>query len=171
MTPKPTHIILIGYMGSGKSTVGAHLATLTGYGFSDTDHLIETSQGLSISQLFEKSGEIQFRIIERQKLLEALAGPPAIISTGGGAPCYEDNMDLMLLNGTVVYLRNQPSTLAKRLEAGKEKRPLLKGRELVPFINEGIRTREPFYGRAHLIVDCDTMNAREIARIIYEKLF
>ena len=145
-------IFLIGYMGSGKTTVGQLLATQLGYGFIDMDNRIEGKLFKSVSQIFTELGEDQFRMLERQCLHEVAEFDHVVISTGGGVPCFFDNMEYMNKQGVTVYLKLSSADLAERLELSHaNKRPLLadrKGEELLHFISEGLAKREPFYSQA-----------------------
>jgi len=145
-------IFLIGYMGSGKTTVGKLLAARLGYGFIDMDAHIEEKLFKSVSQIFAELGEEKFRLLEQQSLHEVAEFDHVVISTGGGAPCYFDNMDYMNMQGMTVYLKLSPDELAERLESSHaNKRPLLanrKGEELKQFISEALAKREPFYSKA-----------------------
>jgi shikimate kinase len=145
-------IFLIGYMGSGKTTVGQLLATQLGYGFIDMDNHIEGKLFKSVSQIFTELGEDQFRMLERQCLHEVAEFDHVVISTGGGVPCFFDNMEYMNKQGVTVYLKLSPADLAERLELSHaNKRPLLadrKGEELLQFISEGLAEREPYYSQA-----------------------
>jgi shikimate kinase len=145
-------IFLIGYMGSGKSTVGQLLATQLGYGFIDMDAHIEGKLFKTVSQIFAELGEEQFRLLEAQCLHEVAEFDRVVISTGGGTPCFFDNMEFMNKQGLTVYLKLSSAELAERLELSHAyKRPLLagrKGEELKQFIAEGLTRREPFYSRA-----------------------
>ncbi len=153
-------------MGSGKSSVGIKLAHCIGFNFADTDQRIESEQGLSIAQIFDQYGEGHFRQLEKAQITKTFGEFQVVVSTGGGAPCYETNMAGMLQNGTVIYLRNRPETLATRLEHEKNHRPLLRGKDLLPLITEGLRIREPVYRQAHMIVDCDNLDINTIAQQI-----
>ena len=145
-------IFLIGYMGSGKTTIGKLLAKKLGYSFIDMDHHIEEKQFKTISQIFKEKGEEEFRRLEQNCLHEVADFENVIISTGGGAPCFFDNMDYMNSHGLTIYLKLTAEELAVRLElVGISKRPLLAGKsrdELRQFIAEGLQKREPFYEKA-----------------------
>ena len=117
-------IFLIGFMGSGKTTLGRKLASKMGYEFIDLDHKLEQQVELSIAEYFSFFGEDAFRKLESTVLKKTPYPENVIISTGGGLPCYFDNMDWMKANGKVVYIKLSPKTLADRLESGKEERPL-----------------------------------------------
>jgi len=145
-------IFLIGYMGSGKTTIGKLLADRLQYSFIDMDAYIEKKQFKTISQIFTELGEAEFRLLEKQCLHEVAEYDNVIISTGGGAPCFFDNMEYMNSRGLTIYLKLTPAELAERLETTHaNKRPLLaqrKGEELQQFIAEGLAVREPFYSKA-----------------------
>lgn len=145
-------IFLIGYMGSGKTTVGKLLAARLGFGFIDMDAHIEEKQFKSVSQIFKELGEEQFRLLEQQSLHEIAEFDHVVISAGGGAPCFFDNMEYMNKRGETVYLKLSPAELAERLETSHaNKRPLLsnrKGAELQQFISEGLAKREAYYSKA-----------------------
>jgi len=152
-------IFLIGYMGSGKTTVGKLLAEILGYSFVDMDAYIEEKQFKSVSQIFAEKGEPEFRLLEQNCLHEVADFEEVVISTGGGAPCFFDNMEFMNSKGTTIYLGFTPAELALRLEASHaNKRPLLanrKGEELSQFIADGLAMREPFYTQANYTVTGD----------------
>ena len=147
---------LIGYMGSGKTSMGKLLAKKLAYDFVDLDAFIETKYHKTVSQIFAELGESKFREIEHDCLRLVGEFEKAIISTGGGSPCYYDNMEYMNSHGLTIYLKLTPEQLAVRLETSRVgKRPLLaerKGGELRHFITEGLLTREPFYSQAHVVL-------------------
>lgn len=153
-------IFLIGYMGAGKTTVGKELAKRLGLSFIDLDHYIEGRYHRTVSQLFAEKGEEAFRDIERRMLREVAMFEDVLVSTGGGAPCFFDNIDFMNEVGTTVYLKVSADELAKRLEIGKACRPVLKGRageELRAFIEESLETRNKYYNKASVIFDAEVM--------------
>ena len=149
---KMNRIFLIGYMGSGKTTIGKLLADKLGYGFVDMDTHIEEKQFKSVSQIFAERGEDEFRRLEQKCLHEIADFDRVIIATGGGAPCFFDNIEYMNAHGLTIYLKLSPTELATRLELiGGNKRPLLanrKGEELRQFIADGLAKREDFYEKA-----------------------
>lgn len=164
-------IFLIGFMGCGKSTLGKKLAAKMSYEFIDLDHQLEKELGMSIGQYFAEHGEAAFREQEK-KILQGYAYPGnVVVATGGGAPCYFDNMDWMNQNGTTVYISLAPAALAKRLESGKDKRPLLKDlteEEMIAFIEGKLAEREEFYQAAQIIANginlsADTLRAQLLA--------
>lgn len=147
-----TNVFLIGYMGSGKTTIGKLLAARLGYSFVDMDTHIEEKQFKTVSQIFAELGEAEFRLLEQKCLHEVAEFKNVVISTGGGAPCFFDNMEYMNAHGLTIYLKLTPTELVVRLEASHaNKRPLLAGRkgdELRQFIADGLAKREPFYSQA-----------------------
>ena len=149
-------IFLIGYMGSGKTTLGKMLADMLGFTFVDMDTHIEEKHFKTVSHIFTELGEEQFRLLEQQCLHEVSAFENVVIATGGGAPCFFDNLEFMNRHGLTVYLKLSAEQLATRLESSRaNKRPLLanrKGVELQEFISEGLAKREPFYNKALLSV-------------------
>lgn len=145
-------------MGCGKSTIGGWLAKRFEAAFIDTDHLIEQIEGCSIAELFASKGEEYFRQLEHKTISELNSEANiTIVATGGGAPCHLSNMDTMNSRGLTVYLSNTPKQLARQLEHGKSKRPLIKDlnqEQLEDFIASALEQRNPYYQQAKLIVDC-----------------
>ena len=149
-------IYLIGFMGSGKSTTGKKLATQLGWTFVDLDDKVEQNTGLSISKIFSEKGEDYFREIEAGQLRSLESTGNLVIATGGGTPCFNDNMDLMKKSGLTIYLKMTPPQLRKRLYGSSEKRPLIKNLnsdQLLTFIKERLVLREKWYNRSEIIVD------------------
>lgn len=166
-------IIIIGYMGAGKTTVGKALAKELGMQFYDLDWYIESRMHKTVPQLFAERGEQGFRKIEHNLLHEAAEFEDVIISCGGGTPCFFDNIDYMNAQGQVVYLKASPEVLYKHLLMGKTERPLLKGKspeELIGFIREQLEKREPFYAKAQYTLNVDLMDDYEKIRISVRKL-
>lgn len=160
---KNRNIILIGYMGSGKSTVGRKAARALEYTFLDTDALIEEQEGMTISKLFEEKGESYFREQESEmirRLLNESRGK--IIATGGGLPMKEGNGELLKELGTVIYLKAETDTLMKRL-SGDTVRPLLQNVDLREKIDSMLAIRGPVYEQvADVILETDNMSFYEI---------
>lgn len=153
-------IFLIGYMGAGKTTVGKELSRRLGLSFIDLDCYIEGRYHKTVGQLFEEKGEEAFREMERRMLREVALFEDVLVSTGGGAPCFFDNMEFMNEIGITVYLKVSVDELAKRLEMCKNTRPVLKGRsgkELSAFIAESLQKRSPFYMKASVLFDAEVM--------------
>lgn len=166
-------IFLIGYMGCGKSSLGRKLAKAGGMEFMDMDSIIEQREGASISDIFYYQGEEYFRAAERA-LIEELgtAEGDMVISTGGGAPAWEDNMERMNALGATVYLRRTAVQIASRLSPhGRQKRPKLRGlndEELVAFMTTNMAEREPFYSRATITLDCEEMSDERLVETIID---
>lgn len=151
-------IYLIGYMGSGKSTVGKGLATALKLQFLDLDNYIEKRNFKTIPEIFATEGETGFRIIEKKALQEVSEFEDIIIATGGGAPCFFDNMELIKKTGISLYLKGSPRILAQRLLNSKIERPLIKGKskeELIAFIAETLAKRNEWYSQADIILEFD----------------
>ena len=166
-------IILIGYMGSGKTTVGKALSKETGMMFYDLDWYIESRMRKTVSQIFAEKGEEGFRKIEYNMLHEVAEFEDVIISCGGGTPCFFDNMDYLNQQGDVVYLKATPETLYKHLLMAKVERPLLKGKtkeELLEFIKTQLSTREAFYNKARYHLDVSLLDNYEKIGITVDKL-
>jgi shikimate kinase len=153
---KASKIFLIGFMGSGKSTTGKKLASRLTWSFLDLDEQIENLTGMKIPDIFSQKGEPYFRQIESEILRKTAPESKTIISTGGGTPCYEDNMDFMLANGLTVYLKMTPALLKERLLNSTDERPLLKNfdeKSLSDFIAQKLAEREKWYSRAEIKID------------------
>lgn len=150
---KSSTIILVGFMGSGKTTFGKELAVKFNYRFIDTDREIEDLVGMSINEIFEKKGEAYFRTIERQ-LIEQIKVKDTVIATGGGMPCFYDNMDYLNRIGVTIYLRYTVGQLFERLKEEDNSRPLLKNKsneQLFEYIEALLSKRESFYLKAQTI--------------------
>jgi shikimate kinase len=153
-------IFLIGYMGAGKTTIGKELARLMNLSFVDLDTYIEARYYKTVGRLFAEKGEDCFRQLEQRMLHEVSSFENVLISTGGGAPCFFDNMSFMNQAGQTVYLKVSPGELTKRLELVKHTRPLLKGRrggDLLAFVEENLEKRAPYYMQANIVFDVETM--------------
>jgi shikimate kinase len=145
-------IFLIGFMGSGKSTLGKKLAKKFGLNFVDLDELIVEKRGASIPTLFEKIGESGFRELEKEVLLTLNQNNTTIVSVGGGTPCYGNNMEWMNTHGTTIYLKLSPKVIFSRLkQSNLSDRPLISGlneEELLKFIEDALAKREVYYEKA-----------------------
>ena len=146
-------IYLLGFMGCGKSHWGRWAAAQLGCPFVDLDETIAQAEQKTIAAIFESAGEAGFRAIERRHLLETALLPPSIIATGGGTPCFFDNMDWMNAHGRTVFMDVPVSVLATRLRSEQATRPLLRGLEahqLETFIAERLAMRRAFYEKARI---------------------
>ncbi|WP_345949468.1 shikimate kinase [Mucilaginibacter sp. PAMB04274] len=163
------HIFLIGFMGCGKTTLGRKLAARLGYSFIDLDHVLEEQAGMSIAEYFSSFGETAFRLAEAEVLKNTVYPDHAIVSTGGGLPCFFDNLDWMNANGTTLYIKLSPKALASRLENSREERPLLRdkhGDELVSFIADKLAEREKFYLRAQVVAEGISLTAEKVVELL-----
>ncbi len=170
-------VYLIGYMGAGKTTAGRLLAQKLGWHFVDLDEAFKEIHGLSTADYIRTYGLEDFRHKEKyvvEDLADQVPFDNIIYATGGGYPCWEDNMDCLLELGTSIYLRWKPEHLAKRLSlTDLSERPVLQGRteeELLQFIAPQLKAREPFYSRAHHIYDvkiCDEQSDERIAEDLF----
>ena len=166
-------IILVGYMGSGKTTVGKALSKETGMMFYDLDWYIESRMRKSVSQIFAEKGEEGFRKIEYNMLHEVAEFEDVIISCGGGTPCFFDNIDYLNQQGEVVYLKASPETLYKHLLMAKIERPLLKDKsadELIAYITEHLKQREPFYEKARHMLAVNVLDDYDKIKLSVQQL-
>lgn len=168
-----TRIIIIGYMGAGKTTVGKALSKELGIPFYDLDWYIESRMHKTVAQLFAERGEEGFRKVERNMLHEVAEFEDVVISCGGGTPCFFDNMEYLNQQGETVYLKADPEVLYGHLQMGKTVRPLLVGKskeELLAFIREQLEKREPFYTKAKHTLDVSLMDNYEKIKISVAKV-
>ncbi len=168
-------LFLVGYMGSGKSSLGRKIARRLSVRYVDTDSVIEQREGASVSDIFYYEGEERFRELERETIEECIAsGEDAVVSTGGGLPVWRDNMALMNSAGMTVYIRRTPEQIISRLSPyGRQRRPKFRGlsdEELLAFMRSNMAEREPFYSQAHKTVDCTAMNDTETVEFIINSL-
>ena len=154
-------IFLIGFMGSGKSTVGKILARKLDMEFVDTDSIIEDLFKTPINDYFNFLGEDKFRETERKTLEEVIKHDNLVVSTGGGLPCFNNNIDIMNEHGLTIYLKLSPAALFHRLINSKRKRPLLKAmnaEELKTYIETKLKERDEYYNKAKLIFSGESIN-------------
>ena len=148
-------IFLIGFMGCGKTSLGKKMASKFNRPFIDLDALIEEQSAQTIPQLFAQHGENGFRNIESRTLQNATFPLNAIVSTGGGAPCFYDNINWMNAHGLTMFLDTPIPILASRLMNAKTERPLITGKsheELMDFITTKLQERKPFYQQAKIVL-------------------
>jgi shikimate kinase len=168
-------IFLVGYMGAGKTTIGKALAKQMNLFFVDLDVYIEARYHKTIAQLFEEKGEDGFREIERRVLQEVALFENTLISTGGGTPCFYDNMAFMNATGQTVYLKISPAELLRRLEFARytRTRPVLNGRsgeELNAFLMENLEKRSVYYMQASVVFDAGRMSSESNLQTITNEL-
>ena len=169
MNTTSKNVILIGFMGAGKTSIGQEFAARSGRAFLDTDEYIEKKAGMTVSNIFDTMGEETFRKMETEALRDLIrASGYYVISVGGGLPMREENRSLLKELGTVVYLKVSPETVAERLK-GDTTRPLLKGDNPRKKIEELLSVRGPLYEEAaHIIVDTDGRTPEEITAEIVQ---
>ncbi|MGR4858027.1 shikimate kinase [Bacteroides pyogenes] len=167
-------VFLIGYMGAGKTTLGKALARRLSVPFVDLDWYIEERFHKTVGELFAGRGEKAFRELEKKMLHEVAEFEDVIISTGGGTPCFFDNMDFMNKVGVTVFLKVHPDVLFGRLRVAKQQRPILREKtdeELKDFIVRALEERKPFYTRAKHVFDADELdNRRQIKKAVEQLL-
>ncbi len=144
------NIILVGMMSSGKTTLGKKLARALNYQFVDLDKLIEKDQGMEISTIFSQQGETYFREVESRILKETSSQKGIVLASGGGTPCFFDNMEVIKEMGVSIFLDVPAEDLARRIENhGKDDRPILSGAtSLVDTLQNRITDRLPYYTQA-----------------------
>lgn len=163
-------IYIIGYMGSGKSTVSEKLAKKLHLLRFDLDELFEQRFKIDISRFFEKYDEPLFRKLESRLLKETVLLNDVVISTGGGTPCFYDNMEWMKQYGITVYLEMNPKSLVSRLKASKRKRPLMKDKssadQLLEYVQNHLRKRNIWYSQADIIIKGESLDVDKLADLI-----
>ena len=163
-------IFLIGFMGCGKTTLGKKLAKHLNYNFIDLDSYIEKTTNKTITEIFENKGEKKFRIVEKENLMEVCKKDNLVIATGGGTPCFFDNMQKILDSGKAIYLKMEIEDLLERLETEKNQRPLIENKsakELENFIRNKLSEREYFYKKSNYILQGKSICEKEIQNLIF----
>jgi shikimate kinase len=168
-------VILVGYMGSGKSSVGKLLASKLGIPFCDLDAIIEENEQQSIPELFENKGEIYFRKIENTILKLVLQKEESfVLSLGGGTPCYHNNHEMLMQDGIVsFYLKATSAKLVERLQVEKVSRPLvasLNKEELLDFVNKHLFDRSYYYHQVNHVVAIDEKSVDQLVDEIVQQL-
>ena len=164
-------IYLIGYMGAGKTTYGKRLARDINYNFIDLDQKIEAEQGKTISEIFAEKGEDGFRQIEREAMMQTFGLENTIVATGGGTPCFFDNMQLLNQNGATLYIEMTPKALVWNLMNSHKDRPLLHDKtyeELVDYIDATLQKRLPFYTQARYKVDGIGITSQKMIEALHD---
>lgn len=163
-------IFLIGFMGVGKTSIGKKLANKLDVQFLDTDELLEQQFGMTIAEFFAENGENAFRFAEKE-LLNEFDFKNAIVATGGGLPCFNENMETMNSKGITIFLDRPAKELQQRLMNSKKQRPLIKSlnnNELLRFIEVKLKERLPFYERAKITLDRNSQSIDEIIKRVSE---
>jgi shikimate kinase len=158
-------VYITGFMGCGKTTAGKKLASVLNFSFTDLDNEIEKKEQRTISEIFAVYGEAYFRNAEAEALRDLEVKNDTVISVGGGTPCFGDNLLYMKETGVLVYIKMTPAQLVSRLDDPKGKRPLLKGlkeSELVKYVTEKLKDREPFYNQAAIVVDGMSLDIKSL---------
>jgi shikimate kinase len=159
------NIYLIGYMGSGKSTLGHEFARRIRCRFIDTDQQLERDHQLSIPEIFKQFGEEQFRKWETDLLILISKEENLVVATGGGLPCFQNNMELLNNSGITIYLKLSNEAIFDRLSRRRETRPLISNyndEELKQYIQTSLNNREPFYLQAHHIVNAGLISVHDL---------
>ncbi|HPR84696.1 MAG TPA: shikimate kinase [Prolixibacteraceae bacterium] len=162
-------IFLIGFMGCGKSTMGRSLASMLNLTFIDLDTFIEGKYFKTVPQIFAEEGESEFRKKEHKALEEVALFDDVIVATGGGAPCFFDNVEVMNNAGYCIFLDVATESLVKRLIHSKTERPLIKGKspdELKTFIDALMQKRRPFYEKAKYILKGIELHAADVIAVV-----
>ena len=162
-------IFIIGYMGAGKTTIGKKLANKLKLAFIDLDEYIEGETGMTVSEIFNTSGEDYFRLKEKEALNKIIQVDNFVLSTGGGAACFYNNMQVMNKNGVTIYLKAKTAVLRHRIKHSKINRPLLENKtdeELTSYIDKQLSEREVFYLQAKHVVDVIDVKIDELLNII-----
>ncbi len=157
-------VFLIGYMGTGKTSLGKIIAKKANLTFVDLDHYIENRYHKSISQIFAEKGESGFRDLERETLREVGQFEDVIIATGGGTPIFFDNIEFMNNAGKTIFLKTAPEVLFNRLKIAKSNRPIIRDKsddELLEFIISNLKIREPYYSKADYMFIADNLDTRD----------
>ena len=163
------NIFLIGFSGSGKSSVGKKLAKHLNYNFLDTDRIIEKTTSLSIDETINTKGEKEFRSIETQVLSKIDFSQNNVISTGGGLPTEKDNIRIMKNNGSIIWLKASIDSIYDRLKNSKEIRPLIGNHIEKENIESLYNSRQSVYNIADVSIDTDNKNLDEITKELINK--
>lgn len=167
-------LYLLGFMGSGKTAYGEKLAQQLKWDFVDLDARVSEQTGLSLPAIFEQEGEPSFRQWEQQALYSTAPLTHTVIATGGGTPCFYENLSWMQQQGTTIYLKMLPDKLVKRLKKEQQKRPLISGmrpKALQQFVHQTLTERAYYYLQADVVVDPVDLPAKDLKDHLSEVLF
>lgn len=166
-------LFLVGLPGSGKTTIGKNLAFILNIPFIDTDEIICEREKTSIEEIFKMKGEEYFRLYEKNVLQELIQLPDFILSTGGGLPCFFDNMEVINKSGISIFLNVSPSIIGKRLwNTDNQNRPLLKGKteeSLLDYLELKHQERYPYYSKSKIVLQGDNLSAEMIIEALKSK--
>ena len=163
------NIILVGFMGTGKSVVGKKLAAKLNKDFVESDDMIEAREKMPIRDIFEKKGEPYFRRVEKEVIKEASSRKNVVISAGGGAIVDEENFNNLKNSGTLICLKASTDTILKRAKDLKT-RPLLNVQDPKKRIEKLLKKREPYYNKANFIIDTDNLSIEQVVLKITDLL-
>lgn len=161
-------IVLVGFMGAGKSSVGRLLARRLRRRFVETDDVIVAREGRPIPEIFRTDGEGRFRQLEGAVVEALTRGEAAVVATGGGLPCREDRMARLRALGTVIWLKSDVGVALERARRSGQ-RPMLEGRSLED-IEALYRQREPYYAQADIVVETDGLGVDQVVAAILARL-
>jgi len=164
-----SRIVLVGFPGSGKTTIAKKLATRLHYEFVDSDSFFESKYHISIPDFFKKFGEEIFRKTEHLILEELLLQNNVVISTGGGTPCFLGNMDLIKNNSFSIYIKMSPLSLTDRLIHSKKNRPLIQNKtpeEIELYVNDTLKKRDPFYNQADRVIKGESIDLDQLVSLL-----
>lgn len=164
-----SYIFLVGFMGVGKTTLAKKLASKLGYTWLDTDQEIEKRVGMKVSEIFEVRGEAYFRALEKQFVDELIPNQNIIIATGGGLPCFNENMTKLNELGISIYLERTPKELFSRVKQATNSRPLIANKsdeELLEYIETTMEKRREIYLQSDLIADRFSQTPEKLIEMI-----
>ena len=166
-----SNIVLIGFMGTGKTVVGKALAKKLNWEFIEVDSLIEQKAGKTIPEIFQQDGEIAFRELEIEVAKEVSQGENTVIACGGGVVLNQINIDRLRQKSSIIYLTASPAIILKRVSSDEEERPLLKTSDKAAKIRELLKFRKPFYERAADIkIDTSKLGVDATVEQVIEKM-
>lgn len=170
----PSKIFLIGFMGSGKSTLGKKIAKQIGYSFFDLDAEIENDEKRTITEIFNCDGEKYFRNLESKKISSLKDNHNnLVVALGGGTPCFNNNMETIKELGPTIYLKYNPGILASRLLNAKTKRPLIANKtneEVKVFVEELLRERELVYLQSSLRIEGNNITSNQVVDLLLKNI-
>ena len=164
-----SYIFLVGFMGAGKTTLAKKIASKLGYTWLDTDQEIEKKEGRKVSEIFEVRGEAYFRTLEKQFVDDLISNQQIVIATGGGLPCFNDNMSKLNKLGTTIYLERTPKELFQRVKQATNSRPLIAHKsdeELLEYIETTMEKRREIYLQSTIIADRFSQTPEKIIALL-----